>query len=68
MQKSKFHKYLSKKCPECGGKLQKIEYFKGQSGRYFSAVFIECTNDDCDYSEELKVRQEFEDDYSNRKR
>ena len=52
MAKKKFHKFLTKRCPECGGRLQSVEYQVEENGVLYSENCIECT--ECDYCEELK--------------
>jgi Zn ribbon nucleic-acid-binding protein len=54
MSKKKFHKYLKKKCPECDGLLQIVEYSKEDKGVIYTENYIECL--DCGYCEELGDR------------
>jgi hypothetical protein len=54
--KKKFHKRLSKKCPECGATLVVMEYQKEKDGVLYSENIIECTDSDCEYFEILRTK------------
>ena len=51
--KKKFHKRLTKKCPECNGTLCIYEYQKEKNGVAYSTNVIECMDDECGYFEVL---------------
>ena len=63
----KIHKYLNKRCPECNSKMIVAEYAKEIDGITTVEDFIECTDEQCGYSEELgtnrkrrRMQNEFE--------
>ena len=50
-KKRKHLSRLSRKCPECEGTLEKIEYQETIRGVIYSTIFIECLM--CNYSEKI---------------
>ena len=55
VEKIKKQRRLSKKCPECGGVLEKIEHQDIIDGVIYSKIFIECS--DCDYSKDISDKR-----------
>jgi len=61
----KVHKTLNKRCPECSGRLEIIEYSREIDDVIFYENYIECQ--DCDYTEELSNKHKRErDEYGRR--
>jgi len=52
MARIKFNKFLNKRCPECGSRLQSINRIEYKDGVEFTEQLIECV--ECDYHKEVK--------------
>lgn len=52
--KKKFHKRLTKKCPECNSTLIVMEYQTERDGVLYSENFVECVDSECGYFELIK--------------
>ena len=51
MNKRKFQRALSKRCPECGAKLKMFTHIQIQKGVSYSEEYEEC--DECEYLEKI---------------